>query len=140
MDSKNQLSQLDPKIKEAYDRVMNTTVHHNPTAPDNTNATVPNEHNPTTPPSTPPIAKLSPTPVQPAAASLTPTPQPVVTNNSLRREPEKIHIGGVPHGGTMQKKKSAVSPIVYIICGLIFLVIYIIFWLKFFNVPVPFLP
>ena len=111
--------QLDPKIKEAYDKVMNTAI------------------------AAAPPADSQPPPPQP---STQPPPQPTITQvmptvTPPRREPATIHIGGVPasHASTTEKK-SKILPVLYITGGIIFLLVYTIFWLKFFNIPTPFLP
>lgn len=142
MDPKQQISQLDPKVKEAYDRVMNASV----TPPASTS---PQPNNPTPSVTTPVVPSTvvqtpSAQPVNPAAHTVPSTPTIVAgmpQPSTVRREPEKIHIGSVPNTTAAKKKTSnGISPIIYIIGGFIFLVVYTIFWLKFFNVPVPFLP
>jgi hypothetical protein len=59
--------------------------------------------------------------------------------NPAHREPEKVHIGGTT-GFVAKKQSSGVSPVLYVLGGIIFLVAYTIFWLKFFKISVPFLP
>ena len=149
---------MDPKVKEAYDKVMTSPIPppSSGTQPSSPKPAVPS---PTTPSSTAaPVTPSSPSPVnpvqpispaQPSATTATlpqqtpPTPTIVAATpqpNPIRREPEKIHIGGTPHGAAVQKKSSGISPVIYIICAILFLAVYTVFWLKFFNVPIPFLP
>lgn len=141
MDPKQQLSQIDPKVKEVYERVMNTTL---PTPP-------PPVHLPPPPPQSPLPGSTTTEPNASVPFSVpvsTPNeikPQPQIVssfsqNLTTHKVPEKIHIGGTPNGIPTPNKKSGFPRILYILCGIIFLVVYTVFWLKFFNIPVPFLP
>lgn len=133
--------QLDPKLKEAYDRVMGTSF----TPP----AATPT---PTQSASTPaPVAE--PAPIVPAAepmATQTPvTPQPV-TPVELTSEPvpfqpttsveSKMPINGFVAADANTQKKHGVSPVIIILGVIVFLVVYALFWVKFFGVSLPFLP
>lgn len=119
---------LDPKLKEAYDRVMGTSL---PTAP---------------PSSTPPPPMQPAAPVQkmadpmslheapPHTHPLQATPTTPVTSPT---KPSGISSGFVaPH----EEKNSAVSGKLLLIAGVVFLIVYTLFWLKWFGVALPFLP
>jgi len=131
-DPNQQLSNLDPKLKEAYDRVMGTPVTTPAGSPPNLSGS-PASPSPT----------INPTPVQPVS------PNPVTVGPTLppvgvRREPEKIQIGGnsgtQTHGYVAPKKKNGLPTVLLVFGGIIFLIVYTIFWLKFFQIPVPYLP
>lgn len=62
------------------------------------------------------------------------------TAPALAVAPAGEHGAGTPtHGFVAPKKKAAVSPVILIFGGIVFLLAYTIFWLKFFNVPIPFI-
>lgn len=101
---------MDPKLKEAYDRVMATAVP---------------------PPSQPipPQPQTPPPPVTPIHATM-----PIATH------PQAASATIV---GAMPKKRAKgvnIFPILFAVGGIVFFVVYTIFWLKFFNLSVPFLP
>lgn len=103
-------SQLDPKLKEVYDRVMSTSV--------------PAGHAP--PPPKPQASPASPTPAPATAAASSPSsPHPQVFNASTLAGGKNTH---------------GLSPVVWIVVGILFLLTYTIFWMKFFNLSLPFLP
>jgi hypothetical protein len=153
MDPKQHAAQLDPKMKEAYDKVMNTVIAASPTPTTTppTPGTSPIQgtatQKPTNPPMTPPITPSSvPPPITTTVSVSRPVTQPTITqvtspvSPTAHREPEKVHIGGAPTGFTTKKQSAGISPVFYVIGAIIFLVVYTIFWLKFFQIPVPFLP
>lgn len=130
MDTNQQFSKLDPKIKEAYDRVMSTPVSTpQPLPTDQPLQSTPSFNQNVA--STPSSAPVQPTP------TIVPGVSPTL---SSRREPETVHIGSTPHANVGKNKNSSGSLIIYIIGGIVFLIVYTVFWLKFFNVPIPFLP
>lgn len=151
MDPKN-LPSLDPKLKEAYDRVMSTSLPQTPPTPTQPAPQAPTP--PTTPepvaaPTTPaPVATpaqstLPPIPttaVQPAAPTNVVTPTPAYTTLSAP-EPATTHsstfVAGAAHTAP---SKSKISPVLLIVLGVVFFAVYSLFWLRFFNVPLPFLP
>jgi len=90
------LAQLDPKIREQYERVMGTA-----------------------------IPQASAQPAQPLGTTTPPQPQ---TNFAA------------PPVMPMKKKGSSIMPVLFAIVGIIFLIIYTLFWTKIFNVKLPFLP
>lgn len=102
---------LDPKLKEVYNRVMGFTPAQAP------------------PPS-------YPAPQRPTVPQTT-----VVTSNP----PPALPISQTPTfvANTDSKTNQSVSPKILVVLAVIFFVVYMIFWVKFFNVnlpiPIPFL-
>lgn len=43
-------------------------------------------------------------------------------------------------GSGIITKKPAVSPVVLVVAAVIFFLVYSLFWMKFFNMPIPYLP
>ncbi|HEX7042483.1 MAG TPA: hypothetical protein VF189_04490 [Patescibacteria group bacterium] len=144
MDPK-QTAQLDPKLKEAYDRVMGTpTTQQVPTIP---NAP------------TVPSPQVSPSPQDPTMPSMTQTPAPSLSPSMPASNPplpvapvvmphstETIKIGGgnpqpvaSPQGMVAKPTKKGISPVILILGAVVFLVAYTLFWVKFLNVPIPFI-
>lgn len=106
MDPKS-LSAIDPKLKETYERVMGTSVPQaQQAAPENT---------PVTP--APPVADV-------------PEP-PFPSNNS----PFMSSSAPLPNPATMNQNASPMLKIAYIVGGVIFFIVYTIFWIKIFNLP-----
>ncbi len=110
---------LDPKLKEAYDRVMSTPV------PKPADFSVAQESMHATIPLAPTPQTVSPTPVTPAS-----TPPPQVKQAVSFAVTMPKHSGG----------GSKMLPILFGLGGLVFFVVYAIFWVKFFGLKVPFLP
>lgn len=160
MDPK-QTAQLDPKFQEAYNRVMGTVVSPaaDPTAQPGT-VTPPVTPQPAvvTPPVTPqpvmtqpvmPPSGVAPTsvpPVTPGAPAEQPLPvAPVVMPHST----ETVRVGGstpiepvqqnASSGVVAQPTKKGISPMILLLAAIVFLLIYSIFWVRFLNVPIPFL-
>ena len=131
MDPKS-INNLDPKMKETYDRVMGT-------------ATAPAAN--TAPPPAPGMPQATPMPVSPTAtAGLATTPAnapfgaaPSVPDNlqfqaaiqTPPSQPVSAPVGSVP-GQT-----SSLLKVLYIIGSIVFFVAYTFFWIKIFNIPVP---
>ncbi|HLD01606.1 MAG TPA: hypothetical protein VJC10_01900 [Patescibacteria group bacterium] len=134
---------LDPKLKETFDRVMGTNV-----AP---TASVQEPHIQTnsdsiyqnTPQSSP----------QPAAVAAAQAPAPIqVPAPALEEQKTVIKIPpvdasvGAPTASEQaaaqisenEDKKSLIVPIAFISLGVIFFILYAVFWVKFFNVSLPF--
>ncbi len=113
---------LDPKLKEAYDRVMGTTLPQTSPPPITEKPTAPMDpmttHEPQNKPSAPPIHQTTqmPTPI---------TTAPHISSGFV-----------APH----EEKKPAVSGTLLIIAGVVFLIVYTLFWLKRFGIAIPFLP
>lgn len=100
---------LDPKLKEVYDRVMGVANNNHPV-----NAA---------PPPPPPSAVPS---QQPKETTLVADHEPVKTPSAFVAKPAKSN-GGIP-----------MSVIVLLL--VVFLSLYTFFWLRIFNISLPFLP
>lgn len=147
MDPKqHQLSKLDPKLKEAYERVMSGT----PPPADGAAASVPDltakhvEPAAVQPPSPQPSTTQSETisePVTKPQATTTPITQTIATPIKTTA-PQKIHLGyqSKPQKIASQKKKVSIPAPIYVIGGVVFFILYTLFWVKVFNIPLPFLP
>ncbi len=105
------VTKLDPKLQEAYKNVMNQSTTAQPT------------------PTATPVA--SPSPAAPIS-------QPVTTPAPTQQKVSYPINGAAVIGGA--KKKSKVSPVLLVVIGLIFFVVYTLFWAKLLNVSLPFLP
>jgi hypothetical protein len=107
MNPNGQQQNLDPKLKEAYDRVMGSQI--NPSQP----------------------SSPTPAPIQPQAPKVeqhqTPTssgPQPIININS-NQSPTKI---------PSASKGKGVSSVLFIVLGLLFFAGYTVIWLKVFKI------
>lgn len=166
MDSKPPAN-LDPKLKEAYDRVMGmSSSNPAPSVPPITPSTPPSTFGVTNPgipqPSTPPAD--SPFMGQPAGvpfgaptATLPPlqpgiSSTPTGTMVGVPTTPVIAPIGGpvtptapAPAATTVAatsakpaKGGSKIMPFVFVFCGIIFLLAYTLFWIKILNLQLPF--
>jgi hypothetical protein len=147
MDPNKNLPGLDPKLKEAYERVMATSLPANQTPAATPPSPVQPQPEPVTPQSsTPPVTAPvtpstphipQPTPEEPAPHAIAPHPMPMTTAG-----PKQASSGStfVANTGTATPGKSKISPVILITAGAIFFVVYTLFWLRFFNVALPFLP
>jgi hypothetical protein len=124
------LSQLDPKLREAYQRVMGTTIPE-PAAPNQAPAPAPLQP-------TPPVAQPQPV-TNPQAAPEPAIPQQPTSNFVQMNSTVAAIPADQAQSGTVLKKKSGLMPVLFIIAGLIFVGIYTLFWVKIFNLQVPFL-
>jgi hypothetical protein len=128
---------LDPKLKEAYDRVMGATLPTSQTPPVANpsvgNSPVSPHHDPLDKMAikeNPPMQAAAPLPTH-QAGTVSPSPTPVAT------APLHVSSGFVaPH----EEKKAPVSGTLLIVAGVVFLIVYTLFWLKWFGIPLPFLP
>lgn len=98
---------LDPKLKEVYDRVMGF-------------------NQPPTPP----------TPAKNPASVPAPSYQPI--SISPKKSDPIPFIANVNVGVASKNKSSSSSMLLLIIVGLIFFIVYGLFWVKFFNIQLPF--
>ncbi len=160
-------SHLDPKLKAAYDRVMNTATK--PASPSldgpalaqpstftsqppvNQSPLVPGNQTPPpafTPPQNSAFSASSPFPqaTQPSVSPLTyqvnEIPQAEKTLSALA---QRMSQGGqVPSNShtistaARHQQASKTLPFLLIGAGAVFLIAYVIFWMKFFNLPLPF--
>lgn len=149
------LASLDPKLREAYQRVMGTTIPDpNPTPQPQPQPepipTPPPTVPPVQPPAEPPIPQPVPEPEpQPTIPQSEPASTPQVSNfvqmnSEVAATPGSANFATpapMPQTQTMAvKKKNHLMPILAGVVILIFLVIYFLFWAKIFNFKLPFLP
>jgi len=123
------LSQLDPKLREAYQRVMGTTIPTPPAAPIQTQAPPPSiPSDPTQ------IPQPQPVPTQPATNFVQMNSEvPAPAQNFTTPPP-------MPLAQTMavKKKSGIIMPILFGFAALVFIAIYTLFWTKIFNFNLPF--
>lgn len=116
-----QISGLDPKLKEIYDRVMNTSI----SSAQLTQAAAP----------TPPQPAQQPAP-QPAVAQ-----KPATQAQTIPQAPESAFISSLSNvAATDTKTSNGISPILIALFAIAFLAVYTLIWVKFFRLQVPFLP
>lgn len=145
------LSQLDPKLRDAYQRVMGTAIPEPPatTVPPNPQQNEPIQaQTPDLSAGKPLASELQPDPVasQPVTESQptinqqpSPAPQPAAPAESAQTTSANFTMP-VQTQTMAVKKKSGLMPILFGIVGLIFLAIYTLFWTRIFNFKLPFLP
>jgi hypothetical protein len=151
------LTQLDPKLRDVYQRVMGTSMPEPKTAATPQIQPVQTQTKPilTTPqPSIPPqptIVSQSqpqavPTPSQPAVGAQ-PTPNFVQMNSEVHTSAPTAtpaaftnpnFVAPIQTQTTAVKKKGGILPVLFVFVGLIFIVIYTLFWTKIFNYKLPF--
>jgi len=112
---------LDPKLKEAYDRVMGGNF--SPTPPVSKMPEIPKTETPAPVAANTAIPPAAPLP-NPLSAEVTMPPLSVMS-------PSTIASTGQPTTST--KKKSGISPIIFLLVGLVFFAIYAVVWAKVFN-------
>ncbi len=161
------LSQLDPKLREAYQRVMGTSIPQPQVAPIQAQ-TPPPPPMPTPDPTPNPAPEPEPIPNEAPAKKEDPTPsiqEPSVTQPEISPPPEPTASNFVqmnsevaaapvttetsspnfsapiatPTQTIAVKKKNSMMPILILIGGLILLIGYAYFWIKIFNLKIPFL-
>lgn len=54
-------------------------------------------------------------------------------------ETVQIGLGGSPIAAETKTKGKGISPVILIVGAFVFLVVYVLFWVRFFNLPLPFL-
>ncbi|HBB76320.1 MAG: hypothetical protein A2186_02560 [Candidatus Levybacteria bacterium RIFOXYA1_FULL_41_10] len=131
----NKVGQLDPKLKEAYERVMRTTV-----TPPISQSAAPMQSAQAAPSSTPPI-------VQPpvVASPLSPLP-PIPPSPTITATHASFQSGNIPSAsqaykaGTMKAGKKGVPTILWALLASVFFVAYTLVWTKVLGVSLPFLP
>lgn len=127
------LSKLDPKLKEAYDRVMGGSVTINPKSPDTTTA-----HQPTPQPITPQPETAVHTPAGPQMVHTPSTPSTATPHIASAANPQTA-THAVVNKSLDKKKGKGISPIIILFGVLLFLIIYSVVWIKFFNLTVPYI-
>lgn len=160
------LSQLDPKLREAYQRVMGTPLPQvapaspagepiqaqtPPPPPIPTTNPIPNPA-PEPEPEPQPIPTPQPSIPQPVSQpkdAITPEPpvQPanfVQMNSEVPASPSQNFTTPAPMAAVqtmaIKKKNGMMMPILFGIAGLIVIAVYTLFWAKIFNFKLPFLP
>jgi hypothetical protein len=114
-------TQLNPKLREAYERVMGTVVAPNPTTP---STPMPQAA------STPSLSAVPPLKEEVHIPMSSPTSQVFsATAPKTYTSPSVV----------APKKKSGVSPLIIAIGAVAFFIIYAVFWIKIFNISLPFL-
>ncbi|RJQ36278.1 hypothetical protein C4559_05250 [Candidatus Microgenomates bacterium] len=105
--------QLDPKLKETYDRVMSTTV---------------------------PLPQKSTPPHKIPESEMVAIHNPSLSRKETPPIPVKPKTFVAKDNKESAKAKSGTSPVIIFLLLVVFLVGYTFFWLKYFNVSIPFLP
>lgn len=134
MDPKT-LPNLDPKLREVYDRVMKM-----PITPSNSsqNTQVPQPQPNQPPQATPPTSNSEPSTVPLVKPSTTP-PSPVVQDTLHSTQvfnPDASKTTASPANDA--KGKGKISPVIWVIGGIVLLTVYAIFWVSFFKISFPF--
>jgi len=132
----HQISKLDPKLKEAYDRVMATNIPTPAQPPPPQTINVPQPQTVQDNVQVNPFVVSAPATPPPTFTTIPEQPQPI---QPLLRRPtgSTIHIGLEP--ATRMAKKSGISPLIIAFALIIFLVIYTFVWTKIFNISIPIL-
>ncbi|HUQ85246.1 MAG TPA: hypothetical protein VM077_02880 [Candidatus Limnocylindrales bacterium] len=140
------LSNLDPKLRETYERVMGATTPAAgtpPPAPDATTTPSTGEPGVTQTVTTPPAENIPATQPTPDGLSSTMTSS-VLENSAPSEQPQTVTINqplpagnasGIisqPHG------HSGLIKVLYYLGAAVFFVIYVFFWMKIFNISLPF--
>lgn len=164
------LASLDPKLRDAYQRVMGTPLPEPQAAP------VQAQTPPPPPPMPDPIPNPQPEPEpipqepippiqepfvpqsQPSMPETAPPPEPAIApeespvqasnfapmNSEVPAAPSQNFIApsAIPQAQTvtLKKKNGIMTSILFGIVSLVFIVIYTLFWTKIFNFKLPFLP
>lgn len=142
----NATTNLDPKLKDMYNRVMSTPVPP-PVTP------VPSTPPPPPPAPTQPAAPVTPPPPEtPMPTQATPQPEaqpstPIQSGPTTEMQatipipvtPKPVS-AAIVGGGSAKSKNMKLIPILLGFGAIIFFGIYTVFWVKFFNLSVPFLP
>lgn len=122
-------SNLDPKLKEVYERVMGTPVN----SPSTPTTPAPIASSPISSPPSPPPTTSSPV-TEPTPA---PSTQTFVAHNTV---PIATKVSVSSSVVTPAKSKKKISMPILILGMVGFLVAYAFFWVKVFNLKLPFLP
>lgn len=137
------LSNLDPKLRETYERVMGTPSDAGASAPASTLSPTPTTADggtstqatatvttpdgtvaqATSPLSTPPVQPVNPWQSQPAGAS---SPNPFTPTGQSLPSPASVSEG---------KETSPMLRVLYIIGAVVFFALYTVFWIKVFKLP-----
>lgn len=133
--------QLDPKLQEAYNKVMGVSLDTPATPPSPSSPTPPPTDTPTvvtpptapTPPQHPSVSEeptMSPAPSEPSQELVTTPEPPIATMQStISAKPQTF----------VAKKGMKISPVILIVGGIAFLLVYSLIWIKVFNLSIPFI-
>ncbi|MCL5432792.1 MAG: hypothetical protein M1524_01605 [Patescibacteria group bacterium] len=116
-------SELDPKLKEAYDRVMGTATP----APQTPQPVV-------SQPAAPQVFTPSGA-SKPQVSNVSSAPQTTMVNSPSSTSASSTFVSKPGNA-----KSGGFSPVLIIFGLLIFFVVYALFWVKFFGISIPFLP
>lgn len=109
----NVASTLDPKLKEAYDRVMGTAVNQKPPQPKAQ--------------AQPQASSIPPTPVEHASEPLNSTPVTTI-------KPSESFYSQTVIKPAPAKSDRKISPVIFLVVGIAFFLLYTFIWLKVFSV------
>ncbi len=148
MDPKN-LPNLDPKLREVYERVMKTPIAspnplQNPQAQPPPPPASPSLGGPASPTPQPPVSPTvnnepSPVPsVKPPAAQLSPTPQNTFHSTQVFNPDAPSGTASPLTNAAASKSKGKISPVVLVLAGVVFFTVYALLWTKVFNLSLPF--
>jgi hypothetical protein len=142
------LSQLDPKLRDVYQRIMGTQVakpqaNSVPPQPKTSPFRAPtftppiqqSQPQPQTAPAKPPIS-AQPAPVFAQMNSQMPTPALTTAVPGIMPPAPQAQVQSMP----AEKKGGSMKFTLFSIIFLVFLVVYTLFWVKIFNLKLPFLP
>lgn len=142
MDNKPKLSGLDPKLQEAYERVMGTTVPA-PSAKPAAPAQAPAGQSPLGGATTSPMSVQPGPKIEPILSSI-PQPAPQADETFTPSTSEQVIDAKVPSSNSQifstKKKGGKISPAIIMLAAVVFFLVYTLVWLKIFNVKLPFLP
>lgn len=138
MDPKT-MPNLDPKLKEVYERVMKTQTQPPPQPPPSPPPPTP-QPQAQPPPPVPPAVNNEPSPApsaKPPAAELSPTPQNTFHSTQVFNPDAPSSTTSPSTDAAAPKSKGKISPVVLVLTGVVFFVIYAIVWMKIFNLSLP---
>ncbi len=167
MNNQNQLSGLDPKLQETFHRVMNTPTQ--PIVGGQSSTVIPaatanplGTIQPPLPAPLPPLTSLGTIPSPAIAPAPIVSPQPAINQQPVQptpfvaptptATPEKQEVIVISTEQPQQlnptnsqvfssrKKAGKISPVIMVLGGVIFFVVYALVWMKVFNAQIPFLP
>lgn len=140
----NKIGQLDPKLKEAYERVMKTTVTppvSQSQAPMQSAQTMASSVPPapiSAPPHIPPTPDAVSAEPQPAPSPL--PPSPTITGTPAPAESKSSSFSAYKTGTLKAHKAGSVPKVLWIVLAIVFFIAYTLLWTRVLGVSLPFLP
>jgi hypothetical protein len=132
MNPKN-INDLDPKLKETYERVMGTSFAQTPTqAAPQPQQPLQTVVEPTQPPLAAQMAQPVETPI--SAPEMVPSPQMTPVNPAFTQTvtpPPNVMVGDAT--APAKKKNAFLMPVLFVVGGVIFFVAYAVIWAKVFG-------